>query len=134
MPRLVSSTQKSLLQIPVTQARDYYNFQKYVFLITQIILAPNAPNFQEMRLVFPNAHRINRGGYVVKELAVACRANDVTDLIILHEHRGVPGSSSLIRSISCVSTQPDFVRRNDYIALPSWAHSILHSTLRQSPP
>ena len=46
-----------------------------------------------MRLVFPNAHRINRGGYVVKELAEACRANDVTDLIILHEHRGVPGSS-----------------------------------------
>jgi len=27
---------------------------------------------------------------VVKELAEACRANDVTDLIILHEHRGIP--------------------------------------------
>ncbi|KAF8505031.1 Brix-domain-containing protein [Hysterangium stoloniferum] len=45
---------------------------------------------KEMRLVFPNSHRINRGTYVVKELAEACRANDVTDLIILHEHRGVP--------------------------------------------
>ncbi|KAG8750191.1 snoRNA-binding rRNA-processing protein imp4 [Ceratobasidium sp. 428] len=45
---------------------------------------------QEMRLVFPNSHRINRGTYVVKELADACRANDVTDLVILHEHRGVP--------------------------------------------
>ncbi|KAG5644081.1 hypothetical protein DXG03_009171 [Asterophora parasitica] len=45
---------------------------------------------QEMRLVFPNSHRINRGNYVVKELADACRANDVTDLIVLHEHRGVP--------------------------------------------
>ncbi|KAG6885205.1 hypothetical protein C0993_004887 [Termitomyces sp. T159_Od127] len=45
---------------------------------------------KEMRLVFPNSHRINRGNYVVKELAEACRANDVTDLIILHEHRGVP--------------------------------------------
>lgn len=44
-----------------------------------------------MRLVFPNSHRINRGNYVVKELAEACRANDVTDLIVLHEHRGVPG-------------------------------------------
>ncbi|KAF5370002.1 hypothetical protein D9758_001149 [Tetrapyrgos nigripes] len=42
---------------------------------------------KEMRLVFPNSHRINRGNYVVKELAEACRANDVTDLIILHEHR-----------------------------------------------
>lgn len=45
---------------------------------------------QEMRLVFPNSHRINRGTYVVKELAAACRANDMTDLIILHEHRGKP--------------------------------------------
>lgn len=48
---------------------------------------------KEMRLVFPNSHRINRGNYVVKELADACRANDVSDLIILHEHRGVPGMS-----------------------------------------
>ncbi|GJJ08875.1 hypothetical protein Clacol_003095 [Clathrus columnatus] len=45
---------------------------------------------KEIRLVFPNSHRINRGSYVVKELATACRANDVTDLIILHEHRGIP--------------------------------------------
>lgn len=43
-----------------------------------------------MRLVFPNSHRINRGSYVIKELAAACRTNDISDLIILHEHRGVP--------------------------------------------
>lgn len=45
---------------------------------------------QELRLVFPNSHRINRGNYVVKELAEACRANDVTDLIVVHEHRDTP--------------------------------------------
>ncbi|KAK7695481.1 hypothetical protein QCA50_000117 [Cerrena zonata] len=45
---------------------------------------------KEMRLVFPNSHRINRGNYVVKELAEACRANDITDLVIVHEHRGKP--------------------------------------------
>ncbi|KAN0097345.1 Anticodon-binding protein [Tylopilus felleus] len=45
---------------------------------------------KEMRLVFPNSHRINRGNYVVKELADACRANDITDLIVVHEHRGIP--------------------------------------------
>ncbi|CAL1701390.1 unnamed protein product [Somion occarium] len=45
---------------------------------------------KEIRLVFPNSHRINRGNYVVKELAEACRANDITDLVILHEHRGKP--------------------------------------------
>ncbi|KAG0231906.1 snoRNA-binding rRNA-processing protein imp4 [Actinomortierella wolfii] len=45
---------------------------------------------KEMRLVFPNSQRINRGGHVMKEIVDACRANDVTDLIILHEHRGEP--------------------------------------------
>ena len=45
---------------------------------------------KEIRLCLPNAHRINRGGYTMAELADACRANDFTDLIVLHEHRGVP--------------------------------------------
>ena len=59
---------------------------------------------KEMRLVFPNSHRINRGNYVVKELAEACRANEVTDLVVVHEHRGVPGTalSFLPPSSSCV--------------------------------
>lgn len=46
---------------------------------------------KEMRLVFPNSQRINRGGHVMKEIVDACRANEVTDLIVLHEHRGQPG-------------------------------------------
>ena len=54
-----------------------------------------------MRLVFPNSHRINRGNYVVKELAEACRANDVTDLIVLHEHRGVPGPCFILTLFFC---------------------------------
>ncbi len=59
---------------------------------------------QEMRLVFPGSHRINRGNYVVKELAEACRANDVSDLVILHEHRGVPGTSThFVATISPLS-------------------------------
>ncbi|XP_052781619.1 U3 small nucleolar ribonucleoprotein protein IMP4-like [Mya arenaria] len=45
---------------------------------------------KEIRLVFPNSQRINRGNYEVKQLVDACRSNDVTDLIIVHEHRGVP--------------------------------------------
>jgi U3 small nucleolar ribonucleoprotein protein IMP4 len=45
---------------------------------------------KELRLIFPNAQRINRGGHVISEIVDACRANEVTDLIILHEHRGVP--------------------------------------------
>ena len=42
-------------------------------------------------MIFPNSQRINRGNYEVKQLVEACRSNDVSDLILLHEHRGVPG-------------------------------------------
>ena len=59
-----------------------------------------------MRLVFPNSHRINRGNYVVKELAEACRANDITDLIVLHEHRGIPGEDILGFFIRYINTNP----------------------------
>lgn len=48
-----------------------------------------------MRLCFPNSTRINRGNYVMKELADACRTNGITDLIILHEHRGIPDALML---------------------------------------
>lgn len=54
---------------------------------------------KEMRLVFPNSQRINRGGHVMKEIVDACRANEVTDLIVLHEHRGQPGKVQLWSSI-----------------------------------
>lgn len=45
---------------------------------------------KELRLIFPNSQRMNRGNYEMKQLIHACRANDVTDFIIVHEHRGVP--------------------------------------------
>lgn len=45
---------------------------------------------KEVRLIFPNSQRINRGNYEMNQLVNACRANDVTDLIMLAEHRGVP--------------------------------------------
>ncbi|EPB68015.1 brix domain protein [Ancylostoma ceylanicum] len=45
---------------------------------------------KEMKLIFPNAQRLNRGHYDVKQLVQACRANDVTDFILLTETRGNP--------------------------------------------
>jgi U3 small nucleolar ribonucleoprotein protein IMP4 len=48
-----------------------------------------------MRLVFPNSQRINRGNHVMKEIVEACRTNEVSDLIILHEHRGKPGKENI---------------------------------------
>ncbi|XP_062522472.1 U3 small nucleolar ribonucleoprotein protein IMP4-like [Corticium candelabrum] len=47
---------------------------------------------KELKLVFPNSQRMNRGNYVISDLVNACRANNVTDLIILHEHRGEPNA------------------------------------------
>lgn len=45
---------------------------------------------KEFRLLIPNCQRINRGGYVLNDLVELCRGNEITDLIILHEHRGEP--------------------------------------------
>jgi U3 small nucleolar ribonucleoprotein protein IMP4 len=40
--------------------------------------------------LFPNCQRINRGGYELSQLMEACRANSVTDIIMVQEHRGEP--------------------------------------------
>jgi U3 small nucleolar ribonucleoprotein protein IMP4 len=45
---------------------------------------------KEVRLLFPGAQRMNRGGHVVDDLVRVARANDVSDLVIVHEHRGEP--------------------------------------------
>lgn len=45
---------------------------------------------KEMRLVFPNAIRLNRGNTVMKDLVQTCLSQGVTDLVLVHEHRGVP--------------------------------------------
>ncbi|KAF4663396.1 snoRNA-binding rRNA-processing protein imp4 [Perkinsus chesapeaki] len=45
---------------------------------------------KEVRLLIPNSQRINRGTYVMKDLVDLCRKNDITDMVIVHEHRGQP--------------------------------------------
>lgn len=45
---------------------------------------------KELRLIFPNSQRINRGNAVIKELLDAARSNEFSDVIIVHEHRGEP--------------------------------------------
>uniref|UniRef100_A0A914BWL2 Brix domain-containing protein n=1 Tax=Acrobeloides nanus TaxID=290746 RepID=A0A914BWL2_9BILA len=45
---------------------------------------------KEIKLTFPNSQRINRGGHDIKGIIQACKANDVTDLILINETRGVP--------------------------------------------
>ena len=45
---------------------------------------------QEFKLIIPDSQRINRGNYQLKQLVETCRANNVTDFVILHETRGEP--------------------------------------------
>ncbi|XP_078088282.1 U3 small nucleolar ribonucleoprotein IMP4 isoform X2 [Mustelus asterias] len=45
---------------------------------------------QEVKLIFPNGQRMNRGKHDIDALVQASKANGVTDLLIVHEHRGVP--------------------------------------------
>lgn len=47
---------------------------------------------KEMRLFFPTSIRLNRGNIVIPHLAASCRSSDISDLIVLHEHRGTPTS------------------------------------------
>lgn len=43
--------------------------------------------------MFPGAQRMNRGNHEIAALVRACKANNVTDLVIVHETRGQPGTS-----------------------------------------
>eukprot|EP00948_MAST-09A_sp_MAST-9A-sp1_P003735 g3735.t1 len=45
---------------------------------------------KEIRLLFPNSHRINRGSTTVQELISVTNRNDFTDVIVIQEHRGQP--------------------------------------------
>eukprot|EP00002_Diphylleia_rotans_P040663 TRINITY_DN9700_c0_g1_i1.p1 TRINITY_DN9700_c0_g1~~TRINITY_DN9700_c0_g1_i1.p1 ORF type:complete len:287 (-),score=63.99 TRINITY_DN9700_c0_g1_i1:116-976(-) len=45
---------------------------------------------KELKYIFPNSQRMNRGSYVTKDIVAACRSNEFTDLIMVHEHRGEP--------------------------------------------
>jgi len=47
---------------------------------------------KEIKLLFPNSRRINRGGHDIKTIVEACKSNGVTDFILLNETRGVPDS------------------------------------------
>ncbi|KAL6129536.1 hypothetical protein ACLB2K_072886 [Fragaria x ananassa] len=54
---------------------------------------PSAPLLQftkELKLVFPNAQVLNRGGQVLSEIVESCRAHDYSDVVLVHEQRGKP--------------------------------------------
>lgn len=50
---------------------------------------------KEIKLMFPQATRLNRGNLIMTNLAGACIKSGTSDLIVLHEHRGVPTSLTI---------------------------------------
>ncbi|CCC71174.1 hypothetical protein NCAS_0G02870 [Naumovozyma castellii] len=50
---------------------------------------------KEIKLLFPQAVRLNRGNYVMPNLVSACIKSGTSDLVVLHEHRGVPTSLTI---------------------------------------
>lgn len=50
---------------------------------------------KEIKLLFPNSIRLNRGNYIMPNLVTACQNSNTSDLIVLHEHRGVPSSLTI---------------------------------------
>eukprot|EP00515_Schizochytrium_aggregatum_P015385 CAMPEP_0202082834 /NCGR_PEP_ID=MMETSP0964-20121228/21204_1 /ASSEMBLY_ACC=CAM_ASM_000500 /TAXON_ID=4773 /ORGANISM="Schizochytrium aggregatum, Strain ATCC28209" /LENGTH=297 /DNA_ID=CAMNT_0048650489 /DNA_START=17 /DNA_END=913 /DNA_ORIENTATION=+ len=71
---------------------------------------------KEVRLLFPNSQRVNRGNYQLADLISACRDNDFTDMVFLHEHRGEPDSMTVVHlpyGPSATFTLSNCVMRHD---------------------
>ncbi|XP_063607222.1 U3 small nucleolar ribonucleoprotein protein IMP4-like [Penaeus indicus] len=71
---------------------------------------------KEIKLLFPNSQRMNRGTYESKQLIEACRSNNVTDFIVLHETRGNPDAmviSHLPNGPTAYFNLTDVVMRHD---------------------
>jgi U3 small nucleolar ribonucleoprotein protein IMP4 len=80
--------QKNLID---DEYQDNRNLDPKILLTTSRDPSQRLQQFlKEMRLVIPNAVRVNRGNYVIKELIETCKENEFSDLIILHENKGNP--------------------------------------------
>lgn len=84
---------------------------------------------KEMKLLFPNSQRINRGNYDSKQLMQACRSNEVTDFIVVHETRGNPDAlviSHLPNGPTAFFTLADVVMRHDIPGLGTMSEQFPH--------
>lgn len=92
---------------------------------------------KELKLIFPNSQRMNRGGQVISEIIETCRAHDFTDIILVHEHRGKPDGMIVCHlpfgptayfGLSNVVTRHDIKdRKNLGTVSEAYPHLILHN-------
>ncbi|KAJ0306986.1 hypothetical protein COL516b_004217 [Colletotrichum fioriniae] len=45
---------------------------------------------KEIRLLLPTSVRLNRGNLILPDIVQSSKSNGLTDIVLLHEHRGVP--------------------------------------------
>ncbi len=74
---------------------DEYEESNYrdpkIFITTSRNPSQRLVSFQkELKLIIPNSTRVNRGGYVLKDLVKIGQTNNFSDLVIVHETRGEP--------------------------------------------
>ncbi|PWY77492.1 Brix-domain-containing protein [Aspergillus heteromorphus CBS 117.55] len=50
---------------------------------------------KEVRLLFPTSIRLNRGNLVIPDLVASANAAALSDMIVLHEHRGTPTAMTI---------------------------------------
>ncbi|KAI1000707.1 U3 small nucleolar ribonucleoprotein [Podosphaera aphanis] len=50
---------------------------------------------KEIRLLLPTSIRLNRGNLILPDLVHSAQASGLTDIVLLHEHRGVPTALTL---------------------------------------
>lgn len=50
---------------------------------------------KEVKLLFPNSVRVNRGNYIMPTLVETCKKSGITDIVVIHEHRGVPTTMTI---------------------------------------
>ncbi|XP_040579507.1 U3 small nucleolar ribonucleoprotein protein IMP4 [Lepeophtheirus salmonis] len=84
---------------------------------------------KEIKLLVPNSQRINRGNYEFKQLMDACRANEVTDVVIVHEHRGNPDGLIVCHlpfGPTAYFTLSDIVMRHDIPELGNMSEQYPH--------
>jgi U3 small nucleolar ribonucleoprotein protein IMP4 len=81
--------------LPFSTMDDEYASNKYlepkILLTTSRNPSQRLMQFlKEIRIIIPNSVRVNRGHTVIKDLVKICQENEFTDLVMLHENRGVP--------------------------------------------
>ncbi|OLL24505.1 U3 small nucleolar ribonucleoprotein imp4 [Neolecta irregularis DAH-3] len=73
---------------------EYWNsgtFEPRVLITTSREPSSKLMQFcKEMHHTIPNSQRVNRGNMVLQSISTLAKANAVTDVVLVHEHRGVP--------------------------------------------